>query len=59
MLNFNLQCFHHDEEADTMKAFDMTPSTLLEFDRIVFKCPECEREVFLIITLQSSERKAT
>lgn len=50
MITFNLSCFHEDE-SKIGKAYKMKPSSLLEFNRIVFKCVKCGKEVFLIIDL--------
>lgn len=50
MITFNLDCFHEDE-SKIGKAYKMTPSSLLEFNKIVFKCVKCGKEVMLSIEL--------
>ena len=57
MVKFNLKCFHTDGE-NYMEAFEMVPSALLEFNRIVYKCVECGREIFLDIEFPNLEDKA-
>lgn len=56
MVKFNLKCFHTDGE-NYMETFDMVPSSLLEFNRITYKCVECGREVFLDIEFPTSGGK--
>ena len=45
-MKLNLQCFHPSEKT-LGEAFDMEEMILGEFDRIVFRCPECKKEVFV------------
>ena len=50
MITFNLDCFHEDESL-LGTAYKMIPFSLVEFNKIGFKCPECGKEVLLSIGL--------
>ena len=51
-MKVRLQCFHTGEE-NLGEAFDMEEMILGEFDRMVFRCPECKREIFVTYEVEN------
>ena len=51
-----LQCFHPSEET-LGEAFDMQEMVLGEFDRFVFRCPKCGKEIFVSWEIETPYRK--
>lgn len=53
MMEIILRCFHDAEKLGDMKAYDMKPDSLTEFNCISWICPECKREVLMVWNLES------
>lgn len=46
-MKIKLRCFHPPDQEGFGEAFDMEEMILGEFDRMVFRCPECGKEIFM------------
>ena len=55
-MKIRLQCFHPDEET-LGEAYDMEEMILAEFDRLVFRCPICKKETFVIFEVETPYQK--
>lgn len=59
-MKIKLQCFHPSEDEDKLgEVFDMEEMTLAEFDRFVFRCPDCGKETFLIYEVETPYSKGS
>ena len=46
-MKIKLRCFHPGDDYSLGEAYDMEESILGEFDRMVFKCPKCKKEILV------------
>lgn len=56
-MNLELFCIHGAEEFKgiPMKDYKMREMPLWEFERLVYKCPICGKEIFLKIRVDENE----
>lgn len=52
MIKFTVTCYHDAERVKDCKEVLMIPSDLLEFNKILFQCPECKNEIFVAIDFE-------
>ena len=53
-MKIKLRCFHGPEDDFSLgEAYDMEESILGEFDRMVFRCPECGKEIFVTYEVET------
>lgn len=46
-MKIKLKCFHPPDQEGLGEAYDMEESILGEFDRMVFRCVKCGKEIFV------------
>lgn len=46
-MKIKLKCFHAPDKEGFGEAYDMEEMILGEFDRMVFRCPKCKKEIFV------------
>ncbi len=50
-MKIRLSCFH--PEIDNFgKAFIMLEKKIFEFDRVIYKCPKCDKEIFVTFIIK-------
>ena len=52
-MRIKLRCFHEPEDQGFGEAYDREESILGEFDRMVFRCPKCKKEIFVTYEVET------
>ena len=53
-MKIKLRCFHKPAGSKVFgDAYDMEESILGEFDRMVFRCPKCKKEIFVTYEVET------